>query len=78
MIRQLEPCESCGDETATGTALYTERREVTDPTGRRTFLCGPCAERVVVARRRETLSEEDRRKLEGGAAVFGSFAPGGH
>jgi len=24
------------------------------------------------------LSEEDRRKLESGAAVFGSFAPGGH
>jgi len=78
MIRQLEPCESCDDETGAGSALYAERREVTDPTGRRTFLCGPCAERVVVARRRESLSEEDRRKLESGAAVFGAFAPGGH
>ena len=78
MIRQLEPCESCGDDTAAGTALYPGRREATDANGRRIFLCQPCAERVVAARRGEPLSEEDRRKLERGAAVFGSFAPGGH
>jgi hypothetical protein len=78
MIRQLEPCESCGDDTAAGTALYAGRREATDPKGRRIFLCAPCAELAVAARRREPLSEEDRRKLESGAAVFGSFAPGGH
>jgi hypothetical protein len=78
MIRQLEPCESCGDDTAAGTALYPDRREVTDAKGQRTFVCGPCVERVVAARRPEPLSDEDRRKLESGAAVFGAFAPGGH
>ena len=78
MIRQLESCESCGDDTAAGTPLHTDRRAVTDAKGQRTFLCGPCVERVVAARRAEPLSDEDRRKLESGAAVFGSFAPGGH
>lgn len=78
MIRQLEFCESCGDDTAAGTPLYPGRREATDANGRRTFLCGLCVERVVAARRREPLSDEDRRKLESGAAVFGAFAPGGH
>jgi len=78
MIRQLEHCESCGDETAAGTALYPGRREATDAKGRRVFLCEPCAERVVAARRGAPMSEEDRRKLESGTAVFGSFAPGGH
>ncbi len=78
MIRQLEPCESCGEDTAAGTPLYSDRREVTDAKGQRTFLCAPCVERVVDARRREPLSDEDRRKLESGAAVFGAFAPGGH
>ena len=77
-IRQLEPCESCGDDTAAGTALYAGRREATAAKGRRLFLCEPCAERVVAARRGAPMSEEDRRKLESGAAVFGSFAPGGH
>jgi hypothetical protein len=42
------------------------------------FLCEPCAELAVAARRGQPMSDEDRRKLESGAAVFGSFAPGGH
>jgi len=78
MIHQLEPCESCGDDTAAGSPLYPGRRAATDANGRRAFLCEPCVERVVAARRGEPLSDEDRRKLESGAAVFGAFAPGGH
>ena len=57
MIRQLEPCESCGDDTAAGTPLYSGRREVTDAKGKRTFLCGPCAEGVVAARRRKPVMQ---------------------
>jgi hypothetical protein len=78
MIRQLEVCEACGEETAVGSPLYSDRRVVTDPTGRRTFVCSSCTRRIVAARRQEPLSDEDRQRLESGAAAFGAFAPGGH
>ena len=78
MVRQVEPCVSCGDDTAAGTPLYAGRHMAGDADGRRLFLCGPCMDQMVAGRRRDGLTDEDRRKLENAAAVFGAFAPGGH
>ena len=78
MTRQVEACMSCGDDTAPGTPLYSDRHVATDPGGARLFLCATCTGQLVAYRRREPLTDEDRRKLENAAAVFGAFAPGGH
>jgi hypothetical protein len=78
MVRQIEPCMSCGDDTSVGTPLYSGRHQATDSNGRRVFLCASCNEEMIAGRRREPLTDEDRRKLEQAAAVFGAFAPGGH
>jgi hypothetical protein len=79
MGRQPEPCSVCGDDTAAGSPHYSDRRIFADGTGRPVFLCATCAERAVAARRKGGgMTDDERRELEKGAAVFGAFAPGGH
>jgi hypothetical protein len=78
MIRQVEVCESCGDDTGPGTPLYSDRRIATDAAGHRRYLCAPCAQRMASPPRRQGMSDEERRKLESAAALFGGFVPGGH
>ena len=77
MIRQVEPCESCGDDTGPGTPLFAERRTATDPADHRRYLCAPCAERLVSTPNRAGMTDEERRKLDSAAALFGGFVLGG-
>jgi hypothetical protein len=42
----VEPCLSCGEETAIGSIFYSDRFEGTSPDGRRFFVCSECRKRV--------------------------------
>jgi hypothetical protein len=42
------------------------------------YLCSLCAQRATGSREVHEMTDEQRRKLENAAFVFGSFAPGGH
>ena len=78
MPKSPERCSSCGDDTAVGSPLYSDRRVFKSPTGQQAYLCSSCAERAVDARRRPAMTDAERVDLERGAALFGAFAPGGH
>jgi hypothetical protein len=78
MGRQTEPCSVCGEDTSAGSPLYSDRRVFVRHPAPPAFLCSVCAARAVAERRRSGMTEDERRELEKGAAVFGAFAPGGH
>jgi hypothetical protein len=73
-----EPCVVCGEETGLGHAQYLGRREVKGRDGSARFLCAECQARSRPARRHE-LSDEERRRLDEHAAMFGlAFNATGH
>lgn len=79
MASQPERCISCGEDTAAGSPLFSDR--LTDrSSGEPRYLCSLCAERARGSREVHTDEEREqaRKELEKGAFVFGSFAPGGH
>ena len=78
MVVQHEPCMACGEETAAGSPLYSDRRRRVLDTGQTVFLCILCSQRITGSREVHDLSDEQRTKLENAAFAFGAFAPGGH
>jgi hypothetical protein len=77
MTQRREPCISCGEETAAGSPLYSDR--LVDRSGDEPrYLCSLCAQRATGSRSVHEMTDEQRRKLENGAFAFGSFTPGGH
>jgi hypothetical protein len=72
-----EPCSVCGDETATGSVLYSSRREVQSPDGP-LFLCEECS-RLARGHKSSELTPEQLRRLRETASLFGkSDLPTGH
>ena len=78
MSSPAQPCVSCGEETAAGTPLYSDRRVSSAANSHPFYLCVLCAEQLVTGRLRAPLTDEERRRLESAAALFGGFVPGGH
>ena len=77
MARQPEPCVSCDEDTSVGSPFYSDR--FVDRSGSvASYLCSLCAERARGSREVHEMTDDQRRKLENAAFVFGSFAPGGH
>jgi hypothetical protein len=77
VTRQPEPCISCGEDTSAGTPFFSDR--LVDRSGNEErYLCSLCAQRAKGSHKIHEMSEEERKKLENAAFVFGSFAPGGH
>lgn len=73
-----EPCDVCGEETATGTVLYSDGR-VLDGTDGRTYVCSLCIERVNAARRGEHLTDEELRQAINTAGITGqAFGASAH
>lgn len=67
----------CGVDTALGRAEYIDRREA-QPEGRHLYLCADCFARSRPGRRGE-LSEDERRRLDDHAFMFGiAFNATGH
>ena len=77
MARQPEPCISCGEDTSASSPFYSDRL-VDRSGGEASYLCSLCAQRATGSREVHEMTDEQRRKLENAAFVFGSFAPGGH
>ncbi len=38
----VEPCDSCGEDTAVGSPLFFDRHTIERPDGSRSFLCSLC------------------------------------
>jgi hypothetical protein len=64
-----EPCVVCGEETGIGSPYYSSRRAVVSK-GAEAFLCSDCEARSHPGRRHE-LTDEQRRKLDESALMFG-------
>ncbi len=79
MTRQPEPCEACGEDTAAGTPLFSDRLDVDRGDGSLVYLCSFCAGQVRAGGHEvHEMTDEQREKLERAAFAFGAFAPGGH
>jgi len=55
----LEPCASCGEETAVGSVFFSDRLKI--PQGERAdaFLCGPCYARIRASQKRQGWTDAD-------------------
>ena len=73
-----EPCAACGEETAAGSAFFSDRRQTTRTDGARTFLCSDCLGRAHAARKGEPLTDADLRVIaDNGLMVGVGFLGGG-
>jgi len=72
-----EPCVSCGEATAIGSAFYSDRRQVDLKDGSHAFMCTLCDQRIAAARRGGRLTDEElRRGIESGSMAMISGIPG--
>ena len=79
MVKQLEPCTACGEDTAVGSSLFSDRF-VAHRAGKTRYLCAICA--ASARGSREVHSDEEREReqdrLERAAFGYGVVATGGH
>ena len=79
MVKQLEACTTCGEDTSVGSSLFSDRF-VARKGGKTRYLCALCAARARGSR--EVHSEEERERdgerLERAAFGYGAVAKGGH
>ncbi len=72
-----EPCMACGEETAAGSPFYADRRRVQRGDGTVLFLCSDCIARATSGQR-VGLTDEQARRLDEGAAMFGVWVTSPH
>lgn len=76
--RGAEPCELCGEATATGTALYSDRR-VLDGKDGRSYVCALCVQRVNAVRHAAPLTDEELQQAINTAGITGqAFGASAH
>jgi hypothetical protein len=73
-----QPCTVCGEETAPGSPLFSERRRVEHPDGKRTYLCPMCEARASQHRGRRLTDEELDSFVRSGALAMIAGLPGVH
>jgi uncharacterized protein YlaI len=74
----IEPCAVCGEDTSLGRPMFEARRGTQRRNGTRVFLCSDCQARTDPERRHQ-FSEEERRRLDEHAGLFGiAFNATGH
>ena len=66
----VEPCSICGEETAVGSPLFSDRREL-ERDGQRAYLCSICLENAVGVRRGTHLSGAELERAINVAALAG-------
>ena len=71
------PCLGCGQETAIGSAFYSDRREANRSDGVRVFLCSDCQAAAHRARKGAPLSEEDLQTIANNGFMIGAGFIGG-
>jgi len=79
VVKQLEACTTCGEDTSVGSSLFSDRF-VAHKDGKTGYLCALCA--AAARGSREVHSDEererDRQRLERAAFGYGVVAKGGH
>ena len=60
-------CVRCGESTAVGAPLFSDRRRVPDGS----YLCGPCQARLAATKGRRRLTDEEVRQLVDNASMAG-------
>ena len=69
----VEPCLSCGEETAAGSIFYSDRHEVELKDGTRGYLCSECVRRIRSAGHRQGPTDADlaqQAKIAGGLSMY--------
>jgi hypothetical protein len=66
-----EACAGCGEETAAGSAFYSDRREIDRQDGTHAFLCALCDQRVAASRRGTRMTDDELRlEIETGSLAM--------
>ncbi len=73
-----EPCTVCGEETAPGSSLFSERRRLDHEDGRSTFLCPMCDARASQRHGKRLTPEELQRFVRNGTLAMIAGLPGVH
>ena len=73
-----EPCLSCGEETVTGSVLYSSRRVIDRKDGTRTYLCELCGEQLAARHHKKRLTDEEARSLANNWSAAVNAWTGGH
>jgi hypothetical protein len=74
----IQPCSACGEETAAGSPLFSERRRIDHADGGRTFLCPICDARASQRQGRRLTDEELERFITSGSLAMIAGLPGVH
>jgi predicted RNA-binding Zn-ribbon protein involved in translation (DUF1610 family) len=69
---------SCGEETATGSPLYSDRRVINREDETRTYLCSLCGEQLAARHHRKRLSDEEISRLTNNWTAAVNAFTGGH
>ena len=77
-MNTTEPCRVCGEDTAAGSPLFSERRRIDQSDGDRTFLCPVCDRRVTKHHGRRLGDEELASFIRSGSLAMIAWQPGGH
>jgi len=74
-----EACAGCGEETAIGSAFYSDRRQIDLEDGSHAFICTGCDERIAGSRRGSRMTEgEFRQAIKVGSIAMIAAWPGGN
>ncbi len=72
-----ELCAGCGEDTAIGSSLYSDRRVIDQSDGTRIHVCSLCVGRAAARHRRKRLADEQIRNLvENGSMAAISYSRG--
>jgi hypothetical protein len=70
-----EACASCGESTAVGTILFSDRRQLPDGT----VLCADCNSRLAAAHRGKRMTDEEVRQfIDNGNMAAITWGSNGH
>lgn len=72
-----EPCASCGEETAVGSVLYSDRYDLALSEGGQAYLCGECYQRARAAKGGE-LTDADAQAIASNGLLIGVHMLTGH
>lgn len=59
----VEPCKVCGENTAVGSILYSDRRVIGHADGHRNYICTLCDQRIAASRHGKQLTDDETRRL---------------
>ena len=72
-----EPCASCGEETATGSIFYSDRRAIDTADEPTAFLCTICNSRLRVSRKGAAMTDNEVRSMIANGSAAGIAWGGG-